>query len=274
MEMCPETQLDERTLEQYKELIGEITKNPIFVRSKLMGLHHRLWDSRATLSGKYIAFEGIDGSGKTVQKDLAVSYLKSRGVSVYSSDEPKTGEEAASGPYTYSGWTRDVLDKKFSVEKDKIPSLFAVSRAQQHWLDLLVPRLSIGQHALYSRSVFSNLAYQGNNERIMRREVTMAWMYKTKLFPDIVILVDVDPQVAMDRIGSRGTPQTLYEKLGKLTDTRNGFLELAKIDWREQVPPDLVFDIDREINWIVVDGNKSVEDVHEQIRTRVLEGII
>lgn len=274
MEMYTETQLDKRTLEEYEKLVNEIAKNPIFVRSKLMALHSGLWNSRATLSGKYIAFEGIDGSGKTSLKDLAVRYLKNMGASVYSSDEPKTGEEATYGAYTYSGWTRDILDKKFSVEKNEIPGLFAVARAQQHWLDLLVPRLSIRQHAVYSRSIFSNLSYQGNNERIMRREATMAWIYKTKLFPDIVILVDIDPQVAMDRIKLRGTQQTLYEKLGKLTDTRNRFLELAKINWREQVPSDLVFDTKREINWIVVDGDKPVEDNHEQIRARVLESII
>ena len=268
--------LDQNTLKMYESSIQKTPDNNFFLRQEILQLHQFLWDSEVSLRGKYIAVEGTDGSGKSTQKDKASKYLQDKGISVYSSDEPKLGERKEFDTYTYSGLVRSILDKKLEIPSDLknvTYGFFSLARAQQHFWDLLAPRLRVGQCCLYGRSVFSNFSYQENFDEILDREAAMTRIYRTKLFPDIVALIDVDPRIAMSRIRARGG-EALYENLEKLTKTRENFLRLAKLNWKVIIPPDLVFDAGGDVRWIVIDGNKSAEEVHEQIKHAILEDLI
>ena len=241
------------------------------VRDGLLNLHNRLWEDDVPLSGKYVAFEGLDGSGKDTQKDLLVEDLKNEMIIVDSSSEPHPLSEQ-SELYPLSTFVRRVLSNEIEVHSGEMYKLFAIVRAQQHFWDMLVPKLYLGENFIYGRSIFSNLAYQNQSiDEILSIEAAQTYQYKTKLFPDVVVFVDVDPDTAMKRIRKRGLKKTLYEKLEKLTKTREVYLNLSSINWKEKIPSDLVFDRERDIRWIIVDGNKPIEEVNKEVRENVFK---
>ena len=69
--------------------------------------------------------------------------------------------------------------------------------------------------------------------------------------PDLTIILKVSPEVCMERIGKRGEPQTLFEKAEKL----------RKVWQVYQLLPD------RFENVYIIDGEKPIEVVHENVKT-------
>lgn len=151
----------------------------------------------------YIAFEGIEGAGKSTVMAAVEEVLHDRGVPVTTVREPgatRVGEQI-----------REILlDLGSTIDPWAEAMLFAAARA--HLVrDIVQPALDRGEIVLSDRSVFSSLAYQGGGRDLGIEQVRMVNAAALGgIWPDRVILLRVDPttgidrQDVVDRIGAEG----------------------------------------------------------------------
>ncbi|MBT8217915.1 MAG: dTMP kinase [Acidimicrobiia bacterium] len=155
------------------------------------------------MSGRYIAFEGVDGAGKSTVAEAVAEQLRADGRQVVTVREP--------GATAVGEAIREIL---LHSHDDLVPwaeaLLFAAARAQLAE-QTLRPLLEAGAWVLSDRSVYSSLAYQGGARGLgvdIVRTVNAAGL--SGVWPDLVILLDVEPQTGLareedtDRIGAEG----------------------------------------------------------------------
>lgn len=204
------------------------------------------------MSPTYIAFEGIEGCGKSTQAQTLTRRLLGSGLEVVSTRE--------TGGTDIGARIRDVLHDPANTHLDPIAEalLIAGDRAQ-HRAEILTPALASGRHVVSDRSVYSTIAYQGYGRELpldMVRTVNN-WALQGR-WPDVVILLDVPHDQAMQRLGNRDLDRFEREHHDFFARVRNGFLTMAREDPRQ---------------WIVLDGSRPPEDiaaaVWEGVRPRV-----
>jgi len=114
--------------------------------------------------GLLIAFEGIDGTGKSTQLPLLADYLRSLGHDVIETREPTDGP--------YGRQIRALYSNRGQVTREQELELFLEDR-RQHVQECIEPALNSGQIVLTDRYYFSTAAYQGaaglNPEEIFAR---------------------------------------------------------------------------------------------------------
>jgi len=178
-------------------------------------------------TGLLIAFEGIDGAGKTTQLGLLASRLEQRGWRVLRTKEP------TDGPH---GRRLRESARAGRLPADEELELFLRDRAE-HVEHVIRPALARGEAVLVDRYVWSTAAYQGarglDPSAILARNAAFP-------VPDLVVLLDVDPAVGVGRVRARDQRENLFEQLEALTDARRIFLALV-------APPVVRIDGDRPI---------------------------
>lgn len=188
----------------------------------------------------YIAFEGIEGCGKSTQAVALAERLRSSGRDVVSTRE--------TGGTAIGARIRDVLHDPANTHLDPIAEalLIAGDRAQ-HRAEVLTPALAAGQLIVSDRSVYSTIAYQGYGRQLpldMVRTVNN-WAIGGR-WPDLVVLLDISHEEAMNRLRSRALDRFEREDEEFFIRVRDGFLRMADDD------PD---------HWIRVDGALPPEEI-------------
>ena len=102
--------------------------------------------------GILIAFEGIDGTGKSTQLPLLAAFLRSQGHTVVETREP------TAGPYGQK--IRALYQDRQQVSREQELDLFILDR-RQHLEECILPALAQGHLVLTDRYYFSTAAYQG-----------------------------------------------------------------------------------------------------------------
>jgi len=142
-----------------------------------------------TSRGTLIAFEGIDGTGKSTQISLLAAVLRAKGLEVVSTREPTDG--------AYGQRIRQLYQARASVSHQEELALFLADR-REHVTQLIAPALAQGKVVLTDRYYFSTAAYQGlfgvDPEDIIRQNEAFAPV------PDLVILFELSPEQAVRRI--------------------------------------------------------------------------
>ena len=194
------------------------------------------------LTGVLIAFEGIDGSGKSTQARKFVEWAMKLGLDVVSSREPTDGP-----------WGKKIREARFTARMSPQDELAAfIADRQEHVESFIKPALERGALVVIDRYYYSTVAYQG-----ARGLDPAALLQKNRAFapvPDLVVLVDVDPKAALERIASRGQGTDLFENLVTLTKVRELFLSLV------------------DAHVALVDGARPPEVVFGDVLLRVLSG--
>lgn len=193
----------------------------------------------------FIAFEGIDGSGKSTQVKLLTEHLQNIGCKVYSTFEPTDR--------TIGNLIRNILKGKESVDDRTIAGLFVADRLD-HLLNAengIVKKINEGYTVICDRYCFSSYAYQGTHMDI-DWVIDANAMSASILRPHLNIFIDVDPAISMQRItDNRETPE-LYETLENLKAVRQKFFEaFDKLKDKEKV--------------LIVDGNRLPQEIAEEI---------
>jgi len=162
--------------------------------------------------GFFIAFEGIDGTGKTTQLQLLAGFLRDRGYQVVTTREPTDSQ--------YGRRIRDLYMDRDSYTLEEELNLFIQDR-RQHVRELIEPQLAAGNIVLTDRYYFSTAAYQG-----------AAGMDEQEIFarnsfapePDLVMLLTMDPQISIERIQQgRGEELNDFEQLDQLQKVASRF---------------------------------------------------
>jgi dTMP kinase len=189
--------------------------------------------------GKFIVFEGLDGSGQTTQSSLLRDYLVGSGKVVLLTKEPTNDSSAAKE-------IRRVLDESDVVDSLKLQKLFTQDR-REHLNNLIEPALKRGEIVISDRYFFSTFAF-GTSDGLDLEELIM--MNDEFLLPDLTIILKVSPEVCVQRIEERGLGIKLFEKMEKLERV-----------WKTyQLLPE------RFENVHVVDGERPIEAISEEIK--------
>lgn len=192
----------------------------------------------------FIVFDGIDGNGKSTQSGLLKGWLEKQGFSVFSTSEPSQSE--------YGRQIEELVRKREAAKttKEKWIALFTKDRNEN--LKEIRGALEDGKTVICDRYYYSTLAYQLDEEE---------WQaYASQfLIPSITIVLDVPAEIGMERTKEKyeltGEKKAYFEKLNVLKKTRKKFLML----------PQYLKD-----NIKIIDSNKPVEDVAENVRKEIV----
>jgi len=181
-----------------------------------------------------IVFEGLDQSGKKTQVELLIKNLKERGYQVEKMAFPDYNTPIGK---EIKAFLRG--EKEYNVHVRHI--LYAANRWErkediERWLDE-------EKFVLVDRYSSSNLAYG------LANDLDLDWLLNLERgLPkaDLIILIDTSPEASFER---KHVGRDLYERdLSFLRKVREAYIQLS-----------------RKFNWIVVNGERSVEDVHSDI---------
>jgi dTMP kinase len=202
------------------------------------------------LTGAFITFEGIDGSGKSTQVRMLSSVLRLRGMDVVQTREP-------GGTPLGARLREALLDAQEQVDPLAELLLYAADRAQ-HVRALLLPALAAGRVVLSDRYADATVAYQGAGRGFEPSLVTEVVALATGgLKPDLTLLFDL----SVAESGERSRLRTTTDE-GKASDrleletekfhtrVRDAYLQLAKAE------PERVR---------VLDASLSVEEIHAHV---------
>ncbi len=166
----------------------------------------------------FIAFEGIDGCGKSTQVKLLTDQLKKTGHKVYATCEPTGGPVGSV--------IRNIFNHRIEADHRTIAGLFVADRLD-HLLnktDGILQKLEDGYTVITDRYYFSSYAYHGTH-------MPMDWVIEANslsaglLRPDVNIYIDIQPEISMKRLQEGRSSTELYETLENLTNVKNRYLE-------------------------------------------------
>ena len=145
----------------------------------------------------FITFEGVEGSGKTTQIQLAKDYFESRGREVLTTVEP--------GGTALGKKIRELLLDPDTELHHKYTELFLFTADRlEHVSQCIMPALLAGKIVLCDRYIDSTIAYQ-HGGRGVAKELVMQFVTMMNCMPDKTILFDIDPEQSLKRAKARAT---------------------------------------------------------------------
>ena len=202
--------------------------------------------------GLYIAFEGIDGSGKTTQTELLTRYFRNKGKEVIQTREPR--KEGLIGDIV-----QRVLTGKLKISSVALQYLFSTDRVLHHE-DIIIPSLNKGKIVISDRCFWSAIVYgildrakgqySSKNADFLLVAHSILSMYHQFIVPDYTFYLKISLETATKRISKKDDFKEIYEDKEKLKQVIGGY------SW-------LVEKFNREI--IVIDGERSIEEVTKEI---------
>jgi dTMP kinase len=201
--------------------------------------------------GLFVVFEGGDGSGKSTQIRLLRSAIERAGRTSLVTREP--------GGTPIGERIREVLLSRGSAAmSDRTEALLYAAARAQHVDEVIRPALERGEVVLCDRYLDSSVVYQGSARGLGEEQVAELNRWGTTgLVPDLTVLLDVDPAEGLRRAASIEAPDRLEQAgLAFHREVRSAYRRLAETD------PE---------RYLVLDGTRSVEDLHATIRDVVLE---
>ncbi len=200
-----------------------------------------------TKTGRFIALEGGEGTGKSTQVARLADALRERGLVVEITREPGGTPQAEA--------IRELLlhppGEGWTPEAEAL--LFAAARAD-HVERLIRPALAKGVWVISDRFVDSSRAYQGGAGGLGDDAITALHSFGSKgLRPDCTVLLEVDAATRAQRLAARD---------GDASDAIGG----RSADYHAQVADSFraLADTDPQ-GFRVVDGGGSPEEVHERV---------
>ena len=172
---------------------------------------------------KFLSFEGIDGCGKSTQAKFLVAHFMAKGQEVLRTREPggSPGAEAIRG-LLLTGDT-----DKWSAETELL--LFTAAR-RDHLEKTIEPALAAGQMVICDRFADSTRVYQGATRGDLRTKVDQLHAAMIGREPDLTLIIDVDPKIALARGLARNSGEDRFEDfvLEFQEKLRIGFLKLTQ----------------------------------------------
>lgn len=199
------------------------------------------------MRGKFVVIEGGDGAGKDTQIELLKQAIGEGGI-IYTRDPGGTAIGLK---------LREVLQYGENVAQQTEMLLFLASRAQLVQ-EVIMPSLEKGAHVISNRFDPSTIAYQiyGRERQHLASLVKAVSAYANiDAIPDLVVLLDVSPEVGLERIKQRREKESRFEKeeLAFHERVREGYRAAVKDYPRVEV----------------IDADKSVEEVHAEVLAAV-----
>ncbi len=204
------------------------------------------------MNGIFITFEGLDGTGKTTQLEIADEALRARGIRTLVVREP--------GGTWVGERIRGILLDRSGRDLDDVAELllFAAARAQ-NVREVILPALADGRTVLCDRFIDSTVAYQGYGRGLdidtARRinEIATGGLVPTRTY-----LFDLPVEAAAERMRSReeGPDRMDANSVAFKNRVRDGYLELARQE------PERI---------IVIDASGTITETAERLSQKMKE---
>lgn len=200
-------------------------------------------------AGRFLALEGIDGSGKSTQARKLTERLSSCGIRCCVTREPT---DAPIGALIHQ-----IMTGRMTADNRVIAALFAADRLDHllNGTDGILQKVQSGVTVITDRYYFSSYAYHSV-------DVDMDWVIEGNrlsaelLRPDVTLFLDVPVSKALDRIGRGRSHTELFEKEDRLTAVREKYFEaFRRLKNTETV--------------VVIDADADEDTVSEQIWSAV-----
>ncbi|MFM8994547.1 MAG: dTMP kinase [Actinomycetota bacterium] len=197
------------------------------------------------MPSQYIAFEGVEGCGKSTHVKRLATHLDA-----LVTREPGGTPVGA----TLRGIMADPANTQLSARAEAL--MMAADRAQ-HLRELVVPTLESGRHVVSDRSAYSSLAYQGYGRQLVLGELRRLNDFAiASRWPDLVVYIRVELDVVRQRLLKRDTDRFEREDDQFFLRVIDGFDRLAEAEPQR---------------WLVVDGSPPKDELEQIIRRGVAE---
>jgi dTMP kinase len=200
------------------------------------------------LKGKFITFEGIDGSGKSTQLRMLAGDFSARGIDCLTTCEP-------GGTQLGRRLREAFLETDETVAPMAELLSFAADRAQ-HVEFLIKPTLAEGRVVISDRYADATFAYQGAGRGFPERQVNQVIELATGgLKPDLTLFFDITVEEAIRRMVTRDETQAKKNRMDEetaefYTRVRDAYLGIAASEAER---------------FRVIDAMRSVEDIHANV---------
>jgi dTMP kinase len=205
------------------------------------------------VTGKFITLEGIEGVGKSTNLTLVDSLIRESGRRTLVTREP--------GGTALAERLRDIVLHHENEPMPELAELLIMFAARcLHLENRIRPALADGTWVICDRFTDATYAYQGGGrgQETHRIAALEDWV-QDGLQPDLTLLLDADPRIGMERVGTRGMPDRFEkERLEFFESVRQAYKERAK-----RFP-------DR---FIVIDAGRPLEAVQSDVRS-VIKNIL
>ncbi|MBO5547682.1 MAG: dTMP kinase [Candidatus Methanomethylophilaceae archaeon] len=187
------------------------------------------------MKGAFIVFEGADGAGKSSLCKRVAEWLTAKGRDVVLTAEPT---HEGIGAFIRSGNAGEI--------SQRTEALLFVADRNDH-TEKIMRMVEEGKIVLSDRYFASTVAYQ--SARLDGDASDRDWLIDiNRQFidrPDATILLDIDPEVGMSRVGDRGEEISKFERMDFQKQVRENYLRLAK-----------------EFGFNIVDASRSRDEVY------------
>lgn len=199
--------------------------------------------------GNFIAFEGIDGSGKSTQIELLTERLKQQGIYCYTTMEPTNSP--------IGSLIHQIMTGRIRTDNKVIAGLFVADRLDHllNEVDGIMAKINEGTTVITDRYYFSSYAYHSV-------DMPMEWVIKANeqssiiLKPTVTIFIDVTPEVAIERIAQNRFHQELFEKKSRLVKVQENYKKAFKL-------------LEKEEKVVSINGNRSQESIADDVWNEV-----
>ena len=199
--------------------------------------------------GFFITFEGIDGSGKSTQIQKLAKFLEDNGFDIIITREPGG---SVGGEEIRNLLLQGEVDR-WSAETEIL--LFTAAR-RDHLERIILPALQDGKIVICDRFTDSTRMYQGMRGPKLRDLVDKLTKEVINCDPDLTLIIDIDPEISLERAKSRNTAEERFEDFGVdlQKKMRRGFLDLSR-EFSSRME--------------VVNGQQSVDELAKEIASLV-----
>jgi len=203
-----------------------------------------------TRKNLFIAFEGIDGSGKSTQVQKLSDWLTRQGHRVYTTCEPTDSR--------IGKMIRDIFNHRMEGDQRVIAALFAADRLNHllHSQDGIIRKLEEGYTVITDRYYFSSYAYHTVHGIDMDWVIDLNRVSADLLKPDLNIYIDIAPEKSMERLIIGRTTMEMYETLDNLKAVQEKYFEAFQ---RMKDKENICF----------IDGSQAEEQVAIDIQSKI-----
>ena len=204
--------------------------------------------------GLFLTLEGAEGVGKSTNIGFITQYLEQRGIEYVHTREP--------GGTQLAERIRDLLLAVQEEPMSELTELLLVFAARAQHLDKIIePALATGKWVVCDRFTDATFAYQGAGRGLSMETIgQLQSMVQGDLRPDLTIILDLDPEIGMQRAGNRGELDRFErEQQSFFRHVRQGYLDIAKAE------PD---------RCTVIDASKALEDVKRNLLTVIEQRLL